>query len=80
MRLLPKILVKEVFGGFPLTLPPFVEVWLEEALVELGHAPKSGSSVEKVEFFVVFFVDLGLIVLIALGLKLTKIFIRLRFR
>ena len=72
--------MEEVLGGLPLALSPLVEVWLEEALVELGHAPESGSSVEKVEFFVVFFIDLGLIVLIGLGLKLTKIFIRLRFR
>ena len=80
MGLLPKILVEEILSGLSLAFPPFVEVWLEEALVELGHAPERGSSVEKVEFFVVFFVDLGLIVLIALGLKLTKIFNRLRFR
>ena len=66
--------MQEVLGRLPLTFAPFVENWLEETLVELGHAPECGSSVEKVEFFVVFFVDLGLIVLIDLGLKLTKIF------
>jgi hypothetical protein len=53
--------VEEVLGGFPLALSPLVEVRLEEALVELGHAPKSGSAVEKVEFFVVFLVHFGLV-------------------
>jgi len=61
LRFLPKILVKEVFGRFSLAFPPFVEVWLEEPLVELGHASESGPSVEEVELFVVFFVHLGLL-------------------
>jgi hypothetical protein len=59
LRLLPKILVKEVFSRFSLAFSPLVEVWLEEAFVELGHASECGSSVEEVELFVIFFVHLG---------------------
>lgn len=53
--------MEEVLGGLPLALSPLVEVWLEEALVELGHAPERGSSVEEVELFVIFFVHLGVV-------------------
>ena len=59
MRLLPKVLVEEVFGGLPLSFPPFIEVWLEEAFVELSHAPESSPPVEEIELFVVLFVHLG---------------------
>lgn len=52
--------MEEVFGGFSLALSPFVEVWLEESLVELSHASESCSSVEEVELFVILFVHLGL--------------------
>lgn len=48
--------MEEVFGGFSLALSPLVQIWLEEALVELGHASEGCPSVEEVEFFVVLFV------------------------
>jgi hypothetical protein len=50
--------VKEVFCRFPLAFSPLVEVWLEEAFVELSHASECGSSVEEVELFVILFVHL----------------------
>ena len=50
--------MEEVFGRFALALSPFVQVWLEEALVELGHGPEGSSAVEEVELLVVLLVDL----------------------
>lgn len=49
--------MKEVFGGFAFSLSPLVEIWLEEAFVELSHASESSSSVEEVKLLVVFLVD-----------------------
>lgn len=49
--------MKEVFGRFTLALSPFVQVWLEEAFVELGHGPEGSSAVEKVKLLVVFLVN-----------------------
>ena len=51
--------MKEVFGGFSLALSPFVEVWLEESLVELSHASESCPPVEEVKLFVVLFYSIG---------------------
>ena len=51
--------MKEVFCRFPLAFSPLVEVWLEEAFVELSHAPESSPPVEEIELFVVLFVHLG---------------------
>ena len=55
--------MEEVLGGLPLALSPLVEVWLEEALVELSHAPEGSSSVEEVELFVIFFAHLSVVTL-----------------
>jgi hypothetical protein len=50
--------MEEVLGRFSFSLSPFVEVWLEETFVELGHASESSSSVEEVKLFIIFFVHL----------------------
>lgn len=41
--------MQEVLGRFPLTFAPFVENWLEEALIELSHAPEGRSSEEEIK-------------------------------
>ena len=48
--------MKEVFGRFSLTFSPFIEVWFEETFVELSHASEGCSSVEEIEFFIIFLV------------------------
>ena len=53
--------MEEVLGGLPLALSPLVEVWLEEALVELSHASECSSPVEEVELFVIFLVHLRVV-------------------
>ena len=41
--------MQEVLGRLPLTFAPFVENWLEETLVELGHASESCSTEEEIK-------------------------------
>jgi hypothetical protein len=48
-------LLDEVLGAFSLTFSPLVQDWLEKTLVEFGHGPECGSSVEKVELFIILF-------------------------
>ena len=50
--------MKEVLGRFTLSFSPLVQVWLEEAFVELGHASESSPEVEEVELLVVLLIDL----------------------
>jgi len=56
LGLLLEELLQEILGRFSLALSPLVQNWLEEAFIELGHTPESGSSVEEIEFLVVFLV------------------------
>lgn len=51
--------MEEILGGLPLAFPPLVEVWLEQSLVELGHASERSSAVKEVEFLVILLVHLG---------------------
>lgn len=55
--------MQEVLGGFPLSFAPLVKDWLEEALIELGHAPEGCSSEEEIEFLRLF-----------VGLRLRNVF------
>lgn len=50
--------MKEVLGRFSLAFSPFVEVRLEKSLVEFSHRSESSSSIEEIELFIVFLVQL----------------------